>query len=510
MTGTWRTLVITLRTSWALIVVPPVLWTLLAWLMAGSISRTYDNQEAIATYESFVGPAPATKLLQGRGHGLDTAGGIFAQQMAVIVLTLFLLYAAWLGVRLTRTMEDKGYFDVISSGTVGRLAPTGAGLAASFMSSALTGVGMTVAGSVHGFEFQSSALYGLIVALSMATAATLGTVSAQLFRNATEALYLSSSIVVALYLLRGHADYYSWNAVWANPSSWVTEAAPYSSTPAMWPYIGFLVLTTALASLTLAFAGMRDLGGGIFAAREGRATARQTLRSSTALLLRLTWKTTAVITIIGGMVCLVLSAFNDQPVASGSSTAQAEFLSQLSAEIASITAMSVVGVLSKEEKQGRTGRVLASPLSRGRWYSAGLTISVASSLVVVLVLGAVSGIGTWSATSDPDSFTPALTGALTYFPAVALCSTFALLLSAIRPGLNNSVWAIVGWSIVVSLPSNILDLSETARRISPFELLSDPTLLSWSNGLELIMGAAAIVLTLTGRLAFAQRDLVAG
>lgn len=49
MTGTWRTLLISLRTSWALIVVPPLLWALLAWLMAGSISGTYDSQEHDST-----------------------------------------------------------------------------------------------------------------------------------------------------------------------------------------------------------------------------------------------------------------------------------------------------------------------------------------------------------------------------------------------------------------------------------------------------------------------------
>ena len=510
MTGTWRTLLISLRTSWALIVVPPLLWALLAWLMAGSISGTYDSQEAIAQYESFVGTAPATELLQGHGWGLETAGGIFAQQMAVMVLTLFLFYAAWLGVRLTRTMEDKGYFDVISSGTVGRLAPTGAGLSASLMAAVLTGAGMTLVSSTHGFGFQSSVLYGLIVTLSMAMAAALGAVSAQLFRNSTEALYLTSSIIVALYLVRGLADYYSWNAVWANPSNWVAEAAPYSSTPAAWPHIAFFVLTTALVSLTLAFAGIRDLGGGVFPARNGRATARKVLRSSTALLLRLTWKTTAVIIIIGGMVCLVLSAFNDQPGATGNSTTQTEFLSQLSAEIAAVAAVSVVGVLSKEEKHGRTGRVLASPLGRGRWYAAGFTISIASSLVVVLILGTASGLGIWSATSHPDSLTSALTGALTYFPAVALCSTLALVLSAIKPGLNNLVWAIVGWSIIVTLPSNILELSETTRCISPFEILNEPTLHSWSNGVEIIMGTLAIALALAGRMAFTRRDLVAG
>ena len=179
MTGTWRTFRVILRTSWAMIFLIPLALTALTWVVADSISRTYEDDAYRSLYAGFTGQAPATVLLQGRGYDLDTVGGIFSQQMAVVVLTFFLMYAAWIGVHLTRSLEDKGYFDVITSGKVDRLAPTGAGALATVTACALTGIGAGVVCLAHRFGVAGSLRYCAIIALTMTVFAMLGTLCAQ-------------------------------------------------------------------------------------------------------------------------------------------------------------------------------------------------------------------------------------------------------------------------------------------------------------------------------------------
>lgn len=336
--------------------------------MAGSISRTYEDASARAVYAIAVDLSPATALLQGRGYSLDTAGGIFAQQMAVLVLTFFLLYAAWSGVRLTRTLEDKGYFDVISSGTVGRLAPTGAGLLSALCACVLTGLGVGLVSAMHGFGTVGAARYGLIVALLMIVCATLGTMCAQLFRHSAEALYLAVILIVVGYLVRGWLDYEDSAATWVNPANWLAEARPFDD----------------------------------------------------------------------------------------------------------------------------------------------VAVTLVSPLIALLALGSLSGVGLWLSVDEPGRYFLAVASSLAYYPAVAVCGALAILLAAIRPGLNMVLWLVVVWAIIVTLPSDALDLSTAVRHASPIEWLGQVPHEPVNVVAAMMMIAIAVVAIALGGFRFGRRDLVGG
>lgn len=510
MSGTWRTFQIVFRTSWMIAVLPPLALTTLTWIMAGSISRTYDDEASRTAYAQMAAHSPATLLLQGRGYDVDTAGGIFAQQMAIIVLTFFLLYAAWLGVHLTRTLEDKGYFDVMSSGTVGRLAPTGAGLLVAMITCALTAVGTSAACLASGFGIAGALGYGAIVGLAMTAASALGTLSAQLFQHATEALYACVIVVIAFYLLRGWIDFKDWNAAWTNPANWLAEARPFGDDIQAWPYIAFLASAGLASALTFYFASHRDLGSGIIPARACPAEARPILSTPLSLLARLSWRTTAVAIIVGGLVALVFGAFVKDLGTGDGLDAQLVFLMQLNAEVAIIAALAAVGVFASEERSGRAGRILSEPVSRWRWYTDGTVVGLASALITLLALACCSGLGLLLSTAEPDRFVHAITDSLAYYPAVAWCGAMAILLAAIRPGLNAIMWFFAGWAVIVTLPSNVLDLSDTARHLSPVEWIGQMPESDWATGNALWMTAIVLVGITIGALLFRRRDLTAG
>lgn len=510
MTGTWRTLRIILRTSWAMIFLIPLALTALTWVVADSISRTYEDDNARSSYSGFTGQAPATVLLQGRGYNLDTVGGIFAQQMAVVVLTFFLLYAAWIGVHLTRSLEDKGYFDVITSGTVSRLAPTGAGALAAATACALTGIGAGAACLAHGFGAAGSFRYCAIIVLTMTVFAMLGTLCAQLFRHAAEATGLALVVVIVVYLIRGWIDFENWDATWTTPASWLAESRPFGDDPRLWPFLACLGLTVMLGGLTLLAANRRDLGGGLLPARGGRAQARPSLCTPSGLVVRLTWHTTSMVLVIGLLLTFVLGSFADQMSAAGSLDAQLVFLLQLSAEIAALVGVAVAGVLAAEERHGRTGLLLSASIGRWTWSLHGSTVALASSLLTLIAFGASTGLGVWLSTGQPDQVGEAIAGALSYAPAVVWLVALALLLCLIRPGLNVIVWAFVGWAIIVTLPSQLLDLSYTARHLSPIEWMGQVPESPWQAGTALAVSILSALALTVGVLWFRRRDLIAG
>ena len=510
MTGTWRTFRVIFRTSWPTLFFIPIALTALTWVVAGAISRTYAGEAARSSYMALVGPAPATILLQGRGHDLDTAGGIFAHQMAVIVPTFFFLYAAWVGVRLTRALEDKGYFDVITSGTVNRLAPTVAGILAAATACAITGAGTAFASLAHGFGVVGSLRYGAIVALTMAVLAMLGTVCAQLFRHAAEASGLALFIVIGIYLIRGWVDFENCDATWTTPASWLAESQPFDDELHLWPFLACLGLVATLGLLTLLFASRRDLGGGLFPARRGRAQAHPGLCTPIGLMARLTWRTTAVAAVVGVLLTLVLASFAEEMSSGGGIDAQLVFLLQLSAEISALVGVATAGMLAAEERDGRTGLLLSTSIGRWTWTLCGTAVALASSLVTLIALGVSAGIGVSISTGNPDQMWPAVTGALAYAPAVAWCMALALLLCMIRPGLNTIVWAVIGWAIIVTLPSQLLDLDDAARNLSPFEWMGQVPQSSWQSEAALAVSVGSVLVLAAGILWFRRRDLLAG
>lgn len=510
MKGTWRVLRVILRTSILTVLIVAIVLSVITAVTAASINRLYPDEATRLAYETIVNRSPTTVLFQGRGYDVDQQGGILTQQMAILTLTLFPVLLAWVGVRFTRRMEDEGYFDILSAGTVSRLAPVSAGMFASLITALIAGAGCLIAMVALDFEVAGSAWYVLLLVLHMMAAATLGTLTAQLFRHRREAFYASSGIILALYLVRGWIDVQNYDATWTNPASWLAEARPFADQPVAWPYLVYVGLALVLGLATFWFASRRDLGGGVFSPAPGREQASPLLSNAGALIARLTFRTSLAIAIGGAVVTFVFGLFAEQTASDGHLDARLVLIIQLNALFAGAAAIASATTLSSEERAGRTGRVLSEPVSRCAWLLWGAFISLLWGLLVLVLTGAATGLGLSLSLDDWSHVGSSLTDALAYYPAIAFMACLALLLGALHPRLAVISWLPLAWAVVVTLRGDMLELSDTARHFSPLQWMNNVPLEAWDSTAALGMSGVALLLLLLGLILFRRRNLVAG
>ncbi|WP_394275182.1 hypothetical protein [Luteococcus sp.] len=510
MKGTWRILRLIWRTSLVSILGAVVTLTTLLTATALSVNRLYPDDRTRKSYEVIVNSSPATVIFQGRGYDIGTGGGILAQQMAILTLTLFPMVMVWTGVRFTRGMEDKNYFDVITSGTVGRVAPVAAGLLASLSVAVTTALACFIALAVLDYDKVGSARYAILLACAMMAAAAAGTTSSQIFRHSREALLTGFAIVLAFFLLRAWIDLKNYSQVWSNPASWLAEARPFSSSPVWWPLLSYLALLLVLTGVTLFLATRRDLGGGIIAPLEGPAAASPLLSNPVALLVRLTYRTALAVAVGGGVVAFVFGLFAKQMSGQGQLDARLVLIIQLDVLFASAAGVLAASTMAEEERSGRVGRVLAEPVGRTSWSLTGLGVSLAWSLAVLLVCAALTGAGLSLSYRDWSRLAQSLSDAGAYVAPVVFLTCLAMLLGALRPRLVLSTWLLVAWAAIVTLRADMLRLGSAARHFSPLEWMGHVPLAAWDTRAAAVMAVLSLLMAAAALLIFRRRSLVAG
>lgn len=509
MTGLARTTLMLLRTMWLWIVVPAVVIAGLVWSAAASIQDMYPTEAERLAYAQVVTDSVAVRVFQGRGYDLTTIGGIFAQEMAVVVLFVVPLVGVYVGVRFTRWLEDKNYLDIITAGTISRRAPTVAGLCCSALTCLFAAVLSFAALVATGYDAPGSALWALALLLFFLWAVSLGALSGQLFRNSAEASFAAIAVVIGCYLFRSAVDVRSWDAVWSTPLSWLAETKPFAETPPAWPYLSFGAAIAVQVLLGLLFATKRDLGGGVFAASVGPREAGAALVGPSTLLIRLVRGTTIAVLAAGGAVAFTFGFFAKDMATEGLA-ARIVLLVQLNAVVAASAGVLVSMALAREELSGRTGRVLAGLPTRTRWQANGVIIAFAATAVTQLALASLSGLGLSLSLEDWSRFGEALRGNAQQLSAALLITAVSLALGALNARLPALAWTLVAWSAVVALRADMLQLSEGVRRLSPVEWTGEVPVEPWSATASIGMAAIIVVLMSLAILMFRRRDLAKG
>lgn len=509
MTGVWHCLRLLLRTSWTSVVGWPVALAVLLWSAAASILDMYPDAAQRMVYAQAAASSVATRVFQGRGYDLALPGGILAQEMGIIVLTLFPLVGVFLAIKLTRSLEDHNYLDIITAGLVGRFAPVVAGMLACWLSALLTGVLGVAILVATGYQRAGSIWYAASLVVFMMFASAVGLLAGQLFRNAREAQYLAIAMILGFYLLRGYIDVNSVDATWSNPISWFAETRPFSGSPELWPFLAYLGTASVLVVASLWVAAKRDLGGGVFPPRPGPSEASPRLSSPRSLITRLTREAGIAFMIGGGATAFVFGLFAKQMASSGLD-ARLVLLMQVNALFACAVAVQTAQIVISEESAGRAGRVLSEPVGRSKWLaSAGLVVG-GRALVMLLWTGLVSGAGLAISLKDASQVGAAVLDTLAYAPAALLVVAIACVLGSVHPRLAKLTWLIIVWSAVVTLRADLLQLGETARRMSPLEWMGKVPLEDWAWPSAASMTGIAVVVFALSLLLFKRRDLVAG
>ncbi|MFE7405107.1 ABC transporter permease [Isoptericola sp. NPDC057559] len=488
LTGTWSLVRFILRRDRVRLLV----WSLaIPALYVASLAEytTMADDPAGMQARAALVQTPAMVSMTGPGYGTDhyTVGAAVSNELVLWMVLALAVMSIMQVVRHTRAEEESSRSELVRAAAVGRHAAVVAALVVVLFVNLVVAALSSAVLIGNGLEAVDSIALSLGVAMSAMTFGAIALVAAQVTEHSRGATGLSMAALGAAFTLRTIGDmqqqHGSWVS-WLSPIAWAQQMRAYVDLR-WWPAALGAVAIVLLLVLASALASRRDFGAGLVPDRGGRADARASLRSPSALVwlqqrmallwtalgLAFMWFATGTIV---NQVPSMTESLADNPVyasvlGTGEVTKAFVGIILLYAALGAAAYGIVAALRAKtEEDAGRAEYALATPVSRGRWLGANLGVTSVGT-VVVLVTGVVALAGGAAVAGTTDVTFWEVTGAgLLYLPALAVFVGFAAALFAWAPRASSLVWLLLEYTIVVGLFADLFHLPDWARRISPF------------------------------------------
>lgn len=503
-------------------------WVVILSLLGASIPLVYPHvfptmadREGLAAALS---SNPAIGLVFGPAEVLTTVDGFNVWRTLCLGGLLAGIGMALAVVRATRAQEDSGQAELLASGVMGRGARLATGVIMGTIGSLLCGVVPALATVLSGGGATASWLMCATWTVTGLMVTGLAAVAGELASDRRTASTITIGTLGALYALRGIS--YSltlpdWT-VWANPLGWMTEARAVSDAR-WWPLLLGVVLWAVLVPLAFVLLGRRDFGQGVIVPGPGPAVGR--VRSALALVTRLnrapaiTWTLVAVLlgSVFGYMTASVADILSGngavQKVLASGATSQDQLTTAFLVTILSLLGiiLSVPGVqimlrVRSEEMEERLEPLLATSLSRRRYYAVQALVALGLAATLQVLAGVVLGIVAHAAGSTV-TVGDATVQALATVPATLAVVAVSVMVIGARPKVSVASWAGVLLSLGLTLLGPSFKLPGWALGISPYHHVPNTSLddATWT-GLA-VVGCVALALSLIGWAAFQRRDL---
>lgn len=513
---------IQLRTAWRALTG----WVVgLAAALAGTtfaLHASYDTPAKIAAYAEAVRAGDALVAINGRIAGIDTLGGVIADEFGFIAAFALPLMGISLMARFTRHEEETGRAEQVLAGGVGRAAPLAAAFA--LVLAAVLVVSAAFAGCLAavGIPMTAATLYAASLgALTLCFAGVAG-LAAQAVSH-TRAVYAVGLGVLALaYLVRGVGDVLDLWLTWLSPLGWAERTQAFGE-PHWWPLAIPVLVAAGCVLVALRFAGQRDVGSALLQGRALDPRASAALTRPFGLALRLSrgtflgWAGGAVLVagMFGSLTRQAAEAFGDNPAVraglGGAGGSGADILVRLDlvllALLVAAAAIHGVGVLRAEEASARLDVALSATTTRASWLLArgaallgGLAV-VAVAGVATLSLSTAWSLGSWTAAGRVAAASAA------YLPAALVLGGAAFALFGAAPRLFPFAWAWFAGSAFVALLGPALRLPGWVRWLAPTEHVGHlPGGAADVTGV-LVLVVVALALVAICVLGFARRDI---
>jgi ABC-2 type transport system permease protein len=489
---------------------------------AGSIAGLYTTPEQIHTYAQAVTAGDALVVINGRVEGIDSLGGIIADEFGFLAAFLLPLLGISLVAQATRGEEEAGRLELVLAGRVARHVPILAGLMVASAAIIVTASAFALGLSAFGVPATRSVLYAASLGALAFVFAGLAALLAQVTLH-SRGVYAGGLLVLAVaYVLRGVGDVTNTWVTWLSPLGWAEKAAPFGDMR-WWSLLIPLGVGGLLAALAILVAGRRDLGSALVRGGAGPARASRWLRSPLGLATAihrpafLGWLAGTVILagLMGALAQQFIDAILGNPAMAGalgvSGTQPVDAMVALTqlyiAIIATGYAVQEVGSLRAEETAGRLEIRLSGTLSRMRWLAAHALVIVLGLLVIVLISSVVLAAGTAWSTGTAVDLGRILAAGAAYLPAEVLVASLALALFGLWPRAFPAAWAAVALVAFIAflgpglrLPTWVLDLSPTTH-------VGNPPLGTVEALQLVILGAIAAVLGITAAVGFRRRGV---
>ncbi len=506
-------------------------WILLFVMLAASSSSAsqslYPTVQSRVDAAGAVNGAPALVALYGRVFDTTSLGAVALFKLGAMGAALVALVAMFTVIRHTRAEEEAGRLELVGATVVGRYAPLTAGLLLAVGTSLALALLTTLSLIGTGLPASGALAFGLAWAGAGIAFAAVGALAAQVTEGARTARGIGAAVLAAAYLLRAAGDASgvdtsTWLS-WLSPIGWAQQVRPFAGD--RWWVLGYLVVFGVLVAVAAyALVVRRDHGAGLLAQRPGRAVATRGLSTPLALALRLHrgaltgW---LVAMVLGGLVVGSIASqvgdFLDSAQArdmimklGGERGLTDAFLSAemgMLAVIVSAYGISAALRLRAEETAFRAEPLLATRIGRLRWAASHITVAVAGTTALMVVVGLLAGFSHGAASDDMSQVGRVLGAALAQLPAIWVLTGITVALFGLAPGLVMAGWGALVLFLVLGQLGAILRLPQWLMDVSPFthspklpggELSAMP--LVW-----LTLVAAALVAT--GLAAFRRRDI---
>ena len=502
-----------------------------------SLKDAYNTTEQIVLYASTTAPSLAGRLLGGALTG-PSIGEITVIETFMLLVIMVCLVNIFLVVRHTRKNEEDGRNEVIGSLAVGRQAQLTSTFMLALIVNAVFSLSIFASYIAIDFPAEGAALYSAGVGLMGMFFAGVAAVTAQLFENSRSASGFASLVLAVSWLIRGIGDASGkvdasglgaetgWLS-YLSPLGWVTNTLPFSNSQQVWPLGLFIAGIVILVIAAYTLLARRDMGGGTFEPKAGRAQASRTLLSPLGLVWRLNrvaflaWAGSMVI--LGITVGAVAEEFkaliegNEQmreilTAYSGANVADIMFAAMFSIIGVAVTAygLQIVSRIRAEESSGRLELMLSTPHNRLRWVANYIVFAIVTSIVMLYITGLAAGMTYGIISNDIWNQTWNMGLAiLVGVPALSVFVGFAVVLFGLLPRLYAPlVWSSLGACLVIYQLGAVLDLPQWVVNISPFTHTPAVPAESVNFTPLWIMTGVAIGLLAVGLALYRRRDLV--
>jgi ABC-2 type transport system permease protein len=455
-------------------------------LSTASVLGLYSTPDDLATYADVAQADAAFKALTGPGYGLDdpTEGAVVMNEVSLYTYVAIALMASFLVVRHTRAEEDSGRAELVRAAPVGRDTALTATCLWVVAITSMIAIGLFLVLVSNGLPVTGSAAFGVACFAVGVVFVGIAALAAQLASTSRAANSLAGIALGASFLLRAVGDMGTTWMTWISPLGITQAIRPYAD-ERWWVLVPLAVVAAGSLTVAAALVSRRDLGAGFIAQRPGAPTGSRWLSTPLALAARLQRAS-----VIGWAVGIGIAAFSfglvvDQAesladneaiaeviASSGDGTITEQFLASLMLMVAILTSgFTVASVLRlrTEEAAGRADPVLATPVSRIRWWASHTTIALTASLILVVIGGLGLGLGYTVQAGDTDQLAPMVGAAVAMFAAIALVGAITALLVAVQPHWAPAAWLLVATATVVGFLAETIGLPQWLRDLSPFE-----------------------------------------
>ncbi len=503
-----------------------------AWVVAivgvvyaslSAVRDLYDTPAAVAAYAQTVAGSPASIALAGPPFAMDQVGGILIYETSLTALLGVALMAVFTVVRHTRREEDAGRVELLGSTVVSPHAVITSAVLVSALASVLVGAGITAAFLLEEQPVAGSVLYGASVAALGVVFTGVAAAAAQLMSHGRGAVGVSLAFLAVVYGVRAAGDVGESFLVWLSPMGWSQQVGVYEL-DRWWPLALSVGFTVVLFAVTVALEARRDLGSGILAARPGPASAGRFLGT----VVGLSWRLQR-----GGLVGWVVGVFA-MAVLLGSFSESIENMVKENPAIAEVFASTaaetlvdaymavsllLLGVgaagyavssalrLRSEEAADRLEPLLATGVSRARWFAGNLLVTLLGTTFLVASGGLGLGVSYAMTSSRPEEVWSMTWASLVYLPAVLLVAALAVLLFGAVPRASGVAWVVVGFAFVIGWLGSLIDFPSWVKDLSPFTHVPAVPAETATASPLLLLSLAALVAVGVGWVGFRRRDI---